>query len=118
MHAQEPVLQTIVSNAATQHSRHRMLLGCFFALLTSTALAHPGHTHLDGAPGDMHLHALLPQSPWSVLLLVVLAVAGVLWLRARRQGARRKAAHARVAPDHSGQVQRERSSLKQDKDGL
>ena len=118
MHAQKPVPQTTVSIAAAQHSRNRMLLGSLTALLTSTALAHPGHTHLDGAPGDMHLHALLSESPWGLLLLAVLAGAGVLWVRARVQGARRKAGHGQAEHDQAGQPRPGRLPLGQDKRGL
>ena len=50
-------------------------------LLTATApalRAHPGHQHLEGAPGDMHLHAFL-ETPSVLLLLAVAAVALIGW---------------------------------------
>jgi hypothetical protein len=40
--------------------------------------AHPGHQHLEGAPGDMHLHGLLETPAWLVLLALV-AVAVIGW---------------------------------------
>ena len=50
-------------------------------LLTATApalQAHPGHRHLEGAPGDMHLHAFL-ESPHGLLLLGVVVIAALGW---------------------------------------
>jgi hypothetical protein len=50
-------------------------------LLTATApalQAHPGHQHLEGAPGDMHLHAFL-ESPQGLLLLGVVVIAALGW---------------------------------------
>lgn len=65
-------------------------LSAILGTLSAHALAHPGHQHLDGAPGDMHLHALLPQSPWGLLVLMAVAAIGVLLVRAFLRRSRRK----------------------------
>ena len=47
---------------------------------TSPALqAHPGHQHLEGAPGDMHLHRLLESPQWLLLLLGGVVIAALGW---------------------------------------
>lgn len=67
----------------------KTLAAAVLAVSSSLVWAHPGHRHLDGAPGDMHLHALLPESLLGVLILVALVVAGILgiahWIRRSRR---------------------------------
>ena len=53
-------------------------LAVLLAAMTPALQAHPGHLHLDGAPGDMHLHAFL-ETPSVLLLLAVAAVALIGW---------------------------------------
>lgn len=67
----------------------KTLAAAVLAVSSSLVWAHPGHRHLDGAPGDMHLHALLPESLLGVLILVAFVVAGlaaaVHWIRRTRR---------------------------------
>jgi len=67
----------------------KTLTASLAALSAPLAWAHPGHRHLDGAPGDMHLHDLLPDSLWGGLVLItiiaVAVVGAVQWVRRSRR---------------------------------
>ena len=67
----------------------KTLAASVVALNAPLAWAHAGHRHLDGAPGDMHLHDLLPDSLLGGLALItIIAVAVVVtvhWVRRSRR---------------------------------
>lgn len=73
----------------TRSLLHNALTATVAALFAPLAWAHPGHRHLDGAPGDMHLHDLLPDSLWgglALITIIVVAVMGVVhWVRRSRR---------------------------------
>lgn len=67
----------------------KLLASAVLTAVSFSVWAHPGHRQLDGAPGDMHLHDLLPDSLLGVVILAALAVAGILgavrWVRRSRK---------------------------------
>ena len=66
------------------------ILGLLLTSIASALHAHPGHLHLEGAPGDMHLHEFLFDAPallggLALLVLVLVCWGGIRTMRRRER---------------------------------